>query len=459
MAEWRWAQCAWNLLAGGSNRATPTWVENVRQHLARPGEWYYDRARGEIIYLPRKGEDMSQLEAVLSVEETLIQHEGAARHRWVGVVFEYATWLRPAEGLGYVEIQAGGCLAAPVGQHPDGWSPPHNGPQQCASVHEPGKLQLGCEKPGETIDGVVFASFGQPTGSCTYGYSKGECHDANSTKVVSALCLGKNNCSVTAASATFGSDPCDGTGKELAVQVHCTGDPPVPPPCPSHKSKARCSGPRCEWNATAGQCIKTPPPAPRPDRYTIVTPGNVAVSNSSDILFANSTFRHLGAFASSALGGSQRITWQGNHFTDVSSGALVLGDLAHCGETDTAKWDSHFKVVDNTIVNLPVEFTGATAIFGGYVDSCLIEHNHIANTSYPGAYRSPSTCNVFLSRDLLRLRQVSAWAGAGGQPGAGEATTTSWRTGLKTRRGSGAATAAKCTPSDLSPRARSSATC
>ena len=65
--------CAWNLLAGGSNRAIPTWVENVRQHLAKPGEWYYDRARGEIIYLPRKGEDMSQLEAVLSVEETLLQ--------------------------------------------------------------------------------------------------------------------------------------------------------------------------------------------------------------------------------------------------------------------------------------------------------------------------------------------------------------------------------------------------
>ena len=52
------------------------------------------------------------------------------------------------------------------------------------------------------------------------------------------------------------------------------------------------------------------------------------------------------------------------------------------GETDTGKWDRGFHIADSTIVNLPVEYTGATAVFFGYVENATIEHNHMENMTY-----------------------------------------------------------------------------
>ena len=60
----------------------------------------------------------------------------------------------------------------------------------------------------------------------------------------------------------------------------------------------------------------------------------------------------------------------------------MLGDLAHCAETDMSLWDTNFTVSDNTITNLPVEYTGATSLFLAYVHKSSVEHNYIANTSY-----------------------------------------------------------------------------
>lgn len=117
------------------------------------------------------------------------------------------------------------------------------------------------------------------------------------------------------------------------------------------------------------------------DIYAI-TPGNVVVSGGSDISFVNCTFRHLGAYAAAAAGGSQRVAWTGNVFHDVSAGALMLGELNSCGVTDPAEWDSNFTVSDNVIVDIPVEYSGATGIFLGYVDSTVVEHNLIANLTY-----------------------------------------------------------------------------
>ena len=48
----------------------------------------------------------------------------------------------------------------------------------------------------------------------------------------------------------------------------------------------------------------------------------------------------------------------------------------------TSRWDSDFTVADSVITNIPVEYTGATAIFLGYVQSTTIEHNHMENMTY-----------------------------------------------------------------------------
>jgi hypothetical protein len=375
--------CLWNLLQRGQSRAIPSYVENVREHLQHPGQFYYDVAKAEVIYMPLPGEDMSELEAFIPVEETLIHHDGSSRHTWEGVTFEYATWLRPAEGPGDVEIQAAGAMEAPVGV--DGTAPPAGAVRCPPIVSEGQSLTLGCPS-GATIDQVIFASFGTPTGNCKHGYVKGECDDVNSTVAVSALCFGKQNCTVLAKAETFGGgDPCDGTGKTFAAQIHCTGDPPPPPLCSTYNTRTDCAAPRCGWNTTSGRCAVAPfRELYKQDIYTAVTPGNVVVTGGSDIRFVNSTFQHLGAYASSARGGSQRISWEGCTFSDTSAGAISLGDLDHCNEAQPGKWDGNFTICDSKMANLPVEFSGSTAIFGGYVGSVRIEHNHVANTSYTG---------------------------------------------------------------------------
>ena len=53
---------------------------------------------------------------MFAVEETLVLHNASARHTWENVSFEFATWLRPMQGSGYVEMQSGACAVCAVGQ-------------------------------------------------------------------------------------------------------------------------------------------------------------------------------------------------------------------------------------------------------------------------------------------------------------------------------------------------------
>ena len=76
---------------------------------------YIDRAGGRVFYVPLPGQDMAKATAVVAVEEALVVHNGTARHAWHGVTFEYATWLRPMQGEGFVEQQSAACNVCPRG--------------------------------------------------------------------------------------------------------------------------------------------------------------------------------------------------------------------------------------------------------------------------------------------------------------------------------------------------------
>ncbi|MFD1715601.1 hypothetical protein ACFSBZ_14095 [Amnibacterium flavum] len=88
------------------------WIENARELLDEPGEWYLDAAESAIYYLPRPGEDLATADAVLPILETLVQVEGTSAEplhdiAFEGIGFAYATWLRPSTGEGYAPVQAG----------------------------------------------------------------------------------------------------------------------------------------------------------------------------------------------------------------------------------------------------------------------------------------------------------------------------------------------------------------
>ena len=89
-----------------------------------------------------------------------------------------------------------------------------------------------------------------------------------------------------------------------------------------------------------------------------------------------------------------------------------------------------------------MEYTGATGIFFGYVQSSTIQHNLIANTSYSAmtiGATAPSLCrgSVGSGSALTRRR---AQAGAGAAQAAGVAIITSLRIVSRTHCGSDAAT-------------------
>ncbi|XP_022759241.1 beta-galactosidase 10-like [Durio zibethinus] len=81
-------------------------------------------------------------------------------------------------------------------------------------------VHLKCPK-NTSISNVKFASFGNPTGRCG-SYSKGHCHDPNSTSVVKKVCLGKNECAIEVTEENFDKGLCPGTSKKLAVEAACS---------------------------------------------------------------------------------------------------------------------------------------------------------------------------------------------------------------------------------------------
>lgn len=110
--------------------------------------------------------------------------------------------------------------------------PPNpNTPVECALIPENSAALLGCAD-GSPIEGIVFASFGTPTGTCPGHLVKGAC-DANTTlPIVTKACVGNVSCTLTASRDVFG-DPCYDVIKTLGVQVQCPGSPPPPPPSAS----------------------------------------------------------------------------------------------------------------------------------------------------------------------------------------------------------------------------------
>ena len=98
----------WPFGAWGQNN-TRYYVENVRETLDEPGEWYLDRKTGVLTYYPMPGEDMRKAEVIAPVLNELLTVRGDAgkpvEHLVLkGLSFRYAGWDLPKES--YISIQS-----------------------------------------------------------------------------------------------------------------------------------------------------------------------------------------------------------------------------------------------------------------------------------------------------------------------------------------------------------------
>jgi len=87
------------------------YVENARELLDEPGEWYHDRQAGQLFYLPRPAEDLSSAEVVVGGTEQLIVATDTHDIRIEGLTFAHTGWERPNGPNGYAPIQTGQLLA------------------------------------------------------------------------------------------------------------------------------------------------------------------------------------------------------------------------------------------------------------------------------------------------------------------------------------------------------------
>lgn len=89
-------------------------VENVRDALGEPGQWYLDRPAGQLTYVPLPGEKADQAIVVAPRVEQLVAFAGDVKNKkWVhdvqlrGLTLAHANWVLPPKGQSFPQAEIG----------------------------------------------------------------------------------------------------------------------------------------------------------------------------------------------------------------------------------------------------------------------------------------------------------------------------------------------------------------
>lgn len=102
------------------------YLENVKEALTEPGEFYLDRTTGELVYLPRPGEDPKTADVIAPrLENLLVLACDGPNKRWVehlqfrGLVFAHSQWVCPEDGQFFPQAEVGldGAISAVGARH------------------------------------------------------------------------------------------------------------------------------------------------------------------------------------------------------------------------------------------------------------------------------------------------------------------------------------------------------
>jgi chitodextrinase len=96
----------------GQEIQNPTWLENARELMDTPGEWYLDKSEGNLYYMPKAGQDLSTATVTVPKVQDLVDLNGTKDNpvgnvSFKGITFSYSTWLAPSSSDGLIEGQAG----------------------------------------------------------------------------------------------------------------------------------------------------------------------------------------------------------------------------------------------------------------------------------------------------------------------------------------------------------------
>ena len=112
-------------------------------------------------------------------------------------------------------------------------------------------------------------------------------------------------------------------------------------------------------------------------------PAALQVHGCHHIAIRRCSFRHLGLGGVLTDGGSQDITLTDNSFEDLSAFGVSLGNVTNASLPPSLQ-DADLQLVNNSVSDVAVEFTGCAGIFAGYASRVNISHNVVANVSNCG---------------------------------------------------------------------------
>ena len=100
----------WEVLAKGHRYL----VDNVREALSEPGQWYLDRPLGQLTYISKPGEQPGQAVVIAPrLEQLLVLQGDLTKKRWVqhiqfsGLSFAHTNWTLPPTGQDFPQAEIG----------------------------------------------------------------------------------------------------------------------------------------------------------------------------------------------------------------------------------------------------------------------------------------------------------------------------------------------------------------
>jgi hypothetical protein len=95
----------------GVNASTPSFVENAKELLTQPGQFYLDRSAHTMYYQPRPGQNLATADVEIPRLQTLVSGTGTEANPLTGLAlkgisFEYGGWTAPNGPDGFAEVQA-----------------------------------------------------------------------------------------------------------------------------------------------------------------------------------------------------------------------------------------------------------------------------------------------------------------------------------------------------------------
>ncbi|HVK20936.1 MAG TPA: right-handed parallel beta-helix repeat-containing protein [Actinokineospora sp.] len=123
-------------------------------------------------------------------------------------------------------------------------------------------------------------------------------------------------------------------------------------------------------------------PADQSGRYYTKPAAAVTVRTGRNVVISDSTLTHLGGAGVKFETGTQHSTITRNTFTDISNGAVFVGDTDPDPTADLVSLDNTLSY--NRISWTGKEFTDSVGIWSGYDAELVVDHNTLTDLPYSG---------------------------------------------------------------------------